>query len=206
MVRRLYIKATHDFVVQTDMIENRIMEIVQQLYEERNSLRLEVDLLRSKLNEVNGCDDSTAVGQSSPQHEVIESKLAEHTDEVTGTLTSSELVAIELPKEKTPSDQKSFVLDELLINQSGVGTDDVVHQKVMSDFVALLKSTFPLRLSDEEMVRLATLSKLRTEIEQRHMDMEDGKIISFSLFSLHNFFSIVFNGNYFNECMNILFF
>lgn len=44
----------------------------------------------------------------------------------------------------------------------------------MADFNALLASMYPIRLSDEEILRLATLSKLRTEIDSRQLEVEQG--------------------------------
>lgn len=40
----------------------------------------------------------------------------------------------------------------------------------VSDFKKLLKELMPIRLSDEELLKLASMSKVRTEIEQRQTD------------------------------------
>lgn len=49
-----------------------------------------------------------------------------------------------------------------------------VKVKAFTDFNNLLNSMYEIRLNDSEMMKLATLSKLRTEIETRQMDIQNG--------------------------------
>lgn len=160
MARRQFINATHDFVVGTAAVEERIMQIVQKLYDERSVLQAEVDLLRSKLNEGKMGEDKNDVGPELTSHELIESKPVEEKSP-------------DLPN--VASCSKQSVKSLFVVNHSEADNDDPVKKKSISDFADLLKQLYPLRLTDEEMIRLATLSKLRTEIDQRHIDMENGE-------------------------------
>lgn len=137
MARRLFIKATHQFLVDTEGIEDRLKEIFDKLYDERNELQKEVVILRSKVQSFEG--------------------------QSVGVNITSEFSKIDSGNSIAPPVK---LVDELDSSNDAADNKSTA-QKAMSALKNLLKSMYPLRLNDEEMIRLATLSKLRSEIDNR---------------------------------------
>lgn len=138
MARRLFIKATHQFLVDTEGIEDRLKEIFDKLYDERNELQKEVVILRSKVQSFEG--------------------------QSVGVNITSEFSKIDSGNSIAPP--VKLLVDELDSSNDAADNNSTA-QKAMSALKNLLKSMYPLRLNDEEMIRLATLSKLRSEIDNR---------------------------------------
>lgn len=69
---------------------------------------------------------------------------------------------------------ESPVIEKILDEQckGGAIVDDFVDKKAKADLKKLLASMYPVRLSDSELLRLAILSKLRSEIDLRQSEEE----------------------------------
>lgn len=115
---------------------------------------------------------------------LVEVRLAEIVGKVCGErdvlrteneVLKKKLAQIELAQRESRSNESSnAVLDFIERCNKSDEDQNPVEKKAMGDFVALLKSMYPVRLDDDEMLRLAALSKLQTEIKQRHIDVERG--------------------------------
>lgn len=73
--------------------------------------------------------------------------------------------------------QKVKVLEQKIDNfdqQHAVDEHDDVGSRAKADFVKLMREFQSVRLSDSEMLKLATLSKLKSEVRERHAETSQG--------------------------------